>query len=320
MSNTMWKYRPLDWILKATAYLPLRVLYVLADITFVLMYYIIRYRRKVVDKNIIDSFPEKSRQEQQQTIRRFYRHFADYFFETLKLHHISDDEMRRRMTFDNIELIDSLLSQGRSVVAYFSHCGNWEWATSITLWTNHQPEKECVFGQVYRPLKNDWFDQYFLHLRSRFNSRSFPKSSVLRDLIRQLSSGVQGSYYRIAVVDSRGELSCGGGGNNLGENTDVLMIENKALGTEIALRTLSPDIIAFDEIGTAGELKCISDCFNAGVDIITTAHISDSRDLMRRSVTRQLLESGMISNVVLLSKNIGDTPQIYDAEDICDGL
>ena len=184
MSNTMWKYRPLDWILKATAYLPLRVLYVLADITFVLMYYIIRYRRKVVDKNIIDSFPEKSRQEQQQTIRRFYRHFADYFFETLKLHHISDDEMRRRMTFDNIELIDSLLSQGRSVVAYFSHCGNWEWATSITLWTNHQPEKECVFGQVYRPLKNDWFDQYFLHLRSRFNSRSFPKSSVLRDLIR----------------------------------------------------------------------------------------------------------------------------------------
>lgn len=146
------------------------------------------------------------------------------------------------------------------------------------------------------------------------------KTTVLRDLVRQLSSGTQGIYYRIAVIDSRGELSGGATGNNLGENTDVLMIENKALGTEIALRTLSPDIIAFDEIGTAGELKSISDCFNAGVDIITTAHISDSRDLMRRSVTRQLLESGMISNVVLLSKNIGDTPQIFEAEDFCDEL
>ncbi len=146
------------------------------------------------------------------------------------------------------------------------------------------------------------------------------KTTVLRDLIRQLSSGVRGNYYRIAVVDSRGELSGGGGVNDLGENTDVLMIENKALGTEIALRTLSPDIIAFDEIGTACELKSISDCFNAGVDIITTAHISDKDDLMRRSVTRQLIEGGMISNVVLLTKNIGAAPQIIEAEDILNGL
>lgn len=142
------------------------------------------------------------------------------------------------------------------------------------------------------------------------------KTTVLRDLIRQLSSGARGIYYRIAVIDSRGELSGGGGANNMGENTDVLMIDNKALGTEIALRTLSPDIIAFDEIGTAAELKSISDCFNAGVDIITTAHSSSIEDLKRRSVTGQLLSSGMISTVVLLSKNIGAAPQIIDVEEM----
>ena len=106
----------------------------------------------------------------------------------------------------------------------------------------------------------------------------------------------------------------------MGENTDILMIDNKALGTEIALRTLSPDIIAFDEIGTAAELKSISDCFNAGVDIITTAHSSSIEDLKRRSVTGQLLKSGMISTVVLLDKNIGKAPQIIDVEEMLDGI
>lgn len=190
MSRHTWKYKPLEWMLKALAHLPLRVLYLFSDILFLLLFYIVRYRRKVVSGNITESFPEMSRQEQKSTVIGFYRHFCDYFFETIKLHHISDDEMRRRMTFDNIGLIDRLFSQGRSIAAYFSHCGNWEWATSITLWTQLRPEQGCIFGQVYRPLSNAWFDSYFLHLRSRFNSRSYPKQSVLRDLIQLRHTGL----------------------------------------------------------------------------------------------------------------------------------
>ncbi len=184
MDSSTWKYKPLEWGLNALAFLPLQVLYVFADVLFVIIYYVAHYRRKVVESNISGSFPELSEDERKKIIRRFYRHFSDYFFETIKLHHISDSEMRRRMEFKNMELVDRLFEEGRSLVAYFSHCGNWEWGTSITLWSKLRPEEGCIFAQVYRPLKNRWFDEYFLHLRSRFNSRSLPKRSVLRDLIK----------------------------------------------------------------------------------------------------------------------------------------
>ncbi len=145
------------------------------------------------------------------------------------------------------------------------------------------------------------------------------KTTILRDLIRALSSGEGGKYYRVAAIDSRGELSGGTEEdmkNNLGSTTDVILIENKALGTEIALRTLSPQIIAFDEIGTAAELRGISDCFNAGVDIITTAHINRCEDLFHRSVTRDLLNMGIIRCVAVLSGDISAPIRILKEEEI----
>ncbi|MCM1517989.1 MAG: lysophospholipid acyltransferase family protein [Pseudoflavonifractor sp.] len=179
-----WYYRILGGILDGVARLPLGVLYVLSDILFFIIYYVIRYRRRVVADNIAGSFPEMDSNTRRKVERDFYRHFADYIVETIKLPRITDDEMRRRMEFVDIDIVDRLWDEGRSIAAYFSHCGNWEWGTSITLWTKRPPEVGGIFAQVYRPLRNQWFDRYFLHLRSRFHSRSFTKASVFRDLMR----------------------------------------------------------------------------------------------------------------------------------------
>lgn len=128
-------FRMLMALLNGLAHLPFWVLYRLSDITFVLLYFIVRYRRKVVTRNLTESFPNLSPREIARIRRRFYRNFADYIFETVKLLHISDEEMRKRTTFSGVELTDAYLRQGRPVVAFFSHCGNWEWAPSITLWS-----------------------------------------------------------------------------------------------------------------------------------------------------------------------------------------
>lgn len=173
-------------LLVCCARLPFAVIYGLSDITFVLLYYVVRYRRKVVDDNLKSSFPEKTDKERRQIARKFYRNFTDYIFETIKLLHISDKEMERRFTFGNTAVIDDFVSAGRSVAVYFSHCGNWEWAPSVTLHTSTPGVKYC---QVYRPLRNKVFDRLMLHVRCRFGSVSFQKSKVFRDLFRLKAKG-----------------------------------------------------------------------------------------------------------------------------------
>lgn len=168
-------------ILSAFAHLPLRVMYVLADIAFVLVYYVARYRRRVVDDNLAQCFPDMDQKARAAIMRQFYRNFCDTFVEAVKLLHISDKEICQRMQFGNTALIDELLSQGKSVAVYFSHCGNWEWAPSVTLHTTHHQGVE--YCQVYRPLRNHAFDALMLRIRSRFGSLSFAKATVFRDLV-----------------------------------------------------------------------------------------------------------------------------------------
>jgi len=149
------------------------------------------------------------------------------------------------------------------------------------------------------------------------------KTTLLRDLIRQVSNGECGKMKRIAVIDSRSEISGGANGNfgnDLGINTDVLFTHDKAAGVEIALRTMFPDIIAFDEIGSEKELESVMQSFHSGVEIFTTAHIGTTDELMKRSVTRQLIRSGAISNVALLPRLHSAKINLISAKELCCGI
>lgn len=125
------------------------------------------------------------------------------------------------------------------------------------------------------------------------------KTTVLRDLIRLLSL----RNFKVTVVDTRGEISAFCSGkiySDLGPNTDVLFGISKERGIEIALRTMSPQYIAFDEIGTRAELNRVFDSVNGGAAVLTTAHIGQRDELMSRQVTRRLILSGAVNTVVLL--------------------
>lgn len=145
------------------------------------------------------------------------------------------------------------------------------------------------------------------------------KTTVLRDLIRQLASGECGKIYRIAVIDSRGEISGSSGGkcgNDLGVGSDVLLTHDKAAGIEMAVRTMFPDIAAFDEIGNEEELKRVSESFCSGVDIITTAHAGGINDLKRRKITAALIDGGAIANIALLPELHGGKIKLISAEEL----
>lgn len=182
-------YYILKAILTAVAMLPLSVLYLGADAICFLMHRVLRYRVKVVRRNLQACFPQYRATELRQTENNFYRNFADYIVETIKLLHISDEEMLRRFRFENLEAITDHMSQGRSVVAYFSHCMGWEWAPSITLRCKQQIEAGNAFCQIYRPLRNHTFDLLMLDIRSRFGSISIPKAHALRHFIQMRRDG-----------------------------------------------------------------------------------------------------------------------------------
>ena len=179
-----------QWLVYMVALLPFPVLYFFADITAFFLRHVIRYRRKIIIRNLKASFPDYPDHAINQIVSKFYSNFADYIFETLKLAHISDSQMRRRMEFSGMEIIDRLFGEGKSIVAYFSHTGNWEWVTSITLHSKYRNNPGYKFAQVYRPLKSKWFDSEMLRLRSRFGSVSYPKASVLRALLTLRRDGI----------------------------------------------------------------------------------------------------------------------------------
>lgn len=167
------------WV-KLHAMLPMPVLYVLSDILYILIYRVMRYRLKVVRRNLKASFPDKSEIELRRLEREFYHHFADYIMETIKLAHISEEEVLRRAYIKNPELATQLQAEGqKTVMMLMGHYGNWEWFSSASMIF-----KDSRLWQIYRPLNNKAVDRLFVYLRTRFGSYGMKKNDTVRDMIQ----------------------------------------------------------------------------------------------------------------------------------------
>lgn len=158
----------------------MRVLYVLADFLYIIIYRVLRYRLKVVRRNLAASFPEKSEQERRAIERGFYHHFADYIVETLKLAHISLEELQRRAYVQNPEVVDRLMDAGHPCcLLLMGHYGNWEWYSGSTT-----RFADAMMYQIYRPLNNKAVDKLFIWLRTKFGSRVISKYETGREVVR----------------------------------------------------------------------------------------------------------------------------------------
>lgn len=166
------------WLLSL---LPFWVLYGVADGFFVLVYYVVRYRRKVVRKNLTSSFPEKSEKEVKQIERRFYRWLCDYAVETIKLLSISDKNLLKHIEFRGVEQMEQVFAEGRNCAAILGHYCNWEWLSATGLAFHRHPD--AVMGLIYHPLYNDAFDRLFIDIRSAHGGLCVAKQDILRHLV-----------------------------------------------------------------------------------------------------------------------------------------
>lgn len=221
------------WLL---SHLPLGVLYLIGCVLYVLLYYVVGYRKKVVMQNLAESFPDKTPDELRAIAKDFYLNFADYIVETIRLGGISEREILSRMTYENLDPVLRSLEEKRPVIGYFSHCFNWEWVTTLGV-AAYVPGSER--SQVYRPLKSKWMDAYMLRIRERFHSRCYAKATVFRELIRRKREGI--TTFTGFMSDQKPSH------NDPGHITMLLNHPTAMIsGTETVARKLSATVVYFD--------------------------------------------------------------------------
>lgn len=147
---------------RVLAALPLRVLYFFSDILYLFVFHILGYRKSIVYENLRNSFPQKSAAEIDIIARKFYRHFCDLFVEIIKMLHISEEEIKRRMTFSNPRIFDEDYAAGKHILMVISHYNNWEWLGTLALQTPYK-----IFS-IYKPLTNKYFDDLMIRVRRNF--------------------------------------------------------------------------------------------------------------------------------------------------------
>lgn len=157
--------------------LPLSVLYILADGTYFLLYFVFAYRRSVVRTNLLNALPDRTLQEIVIIEKRFYRYLSSLVFEIVKMSSISKHEIKRRFVFKNKEQVQEYLDRSQSVLICSAHYGNWEWGTlgiGLNFSADHYP--------IYKPLTNPTFDTWFKKVRSKFGNRLIAMRQTMRAL------------------------------------------------------------------------------------------------------------------------------------------
>ena len=161
--------------------LPLAVHYGIADwCLFPLMYYVVRYRRRLVDKNLRLSFPDKSEAERKQIARDFYHQFCYTIVESIYGYSMKDEEMRKRVVFENIEEANRLIDVAGGGIFMLAHFGNWEWMASIQQWLS----EGVTEMNVYRRLKNKGMDRLMLAIRGKRGGVCVEKQRILREMVK----------------------------------------------------------------------------------------------------------------------------------------
>ncbi|HEX2934407.1 MAG TPA: lysophospholipid acyltransferase family protein [Bacteroidales bacterium] len=172
--------------------LPFRVLYMLSDVLYILIYHIAKYRKKTVISNLKRSFPAKTGTEINTIAKQFYHFLADITLESIKGFSMTPKQVKARHKVNNPEMIDDLYNNHQSVIMVSGHYGNWEWGSlSGGLQLKHSM---AVF---YKPVKNKFIDNYLREKRATFFSELIP----LPKTYKAFEKHTEKPYVYIMVAD-----------------------------------------------------------------------------------------------------------------------
>ena len=144
--------------------LPFRLLYLFSDFVYLIVYYLIGYRKKTVRENLALALPHLSYEERLIIEKKSFRHWCDMFLEMIKTMTISNTEINKRFVFINMEVYKKLEAQEKSIAIMLAHYASYEWVISMNAYV-----KFSAFA-IYKKLANPYFDKLVRDIRSRFKA------------------------------------------------------------------------------------------------------------------------------------------------------
>lgn len=177
------------WFAYAAFYLvsllPFSLLYAISDCLYVLLRHVIGYRKKVVQANLRNSFPEKTSQELKEIECKFYHYICDYMVEEVKLARLSSEEIKRRMRYDNLEVFTDVAKRGGNIALLIPHYANFEWLINLKLLV---PEEYPII-HIYKPLHNHYIDMMLQRIRAKYGGVNVAKHATVRTLVKMHKEG-----------------------------------------------------------------------------------------------------------------------------------
>lgn len=166
------------FFLHLLSFFPLWFLYGVSTVLYYLLYYVVKYRRNVVRKNLTNSFPQKDLREIVSIEQRFYRNLTDIMVEVVKMSSISKAEVSKRVKVKNFELAEAYFQKGESALACTGHYGNWELGM-LAVGMNFSAKSYVI----YKPINNKVFEKWFNALRTKFGNIFVPMKQTLREVV-----------------------------------------------------------------------------------------------------------------------------------------
>ena len=161
------------------SFLPFKVLYLLSDLFYLLIYKVFGYRKKVVTENLKNSFPEKSAAEIEKIRNDFYRYLGDLSLETIKTLSISPSALKKHFKYDDMSVFEQYYKEKQSVIIVMGHLGSWEMGGA---YFSQLPVHQLYV--IYHPLANKRFDQLLYKMRTRSGTKLYAMKDTFRGMIK----------------------------------------------------------------------------------------------------------------------------------------
>ena len=227
ISNKL-KFAPFYFISSA----PMFILYIISDLMFIIIYYVLKYRKSVVYKNLKSSFPNKTSEELKEIEKHFYQHFCDLIIESIKALTIKPEHLKKRLHIRNPEVIQDLYTKNKSIVLYTAHFGNWEWLSILPQLIPHSTYA------LYQPLSNNYFDDLIKQIPQRFGTNCIKSKKGYRTLLTNCKNNVLS--FNIIIGDQCPGIESPKYWTNFLNQKTAFLIGTERIVTQTKLETIYP--------------------------------------------------------------------------------